>query len=117
GAVTVVSYVMKAPQSWPMRSTWRWGDHWSISATTSLVKDAKSNGPAVGDVATLAAEFGEERLRRWRVVRESVQEDRWLTCGVTALQSVKSAVRQVESDVFEVHACCACFEVGGRGVV
>ena len=68
--------------------------------------------PGREDVSTLAAELVEERLRRWRVVRESVQEDRRLTCGVTALQSVKSAMRQVESDVFEVHMCCACFEVG-----
>jgi hypothetical protein len=28
-----------------------------------------------------------------------------LACGVTALQSVKSAMRQIESDVFEVHMC------------
>src|ERR1700759_4212000 len=51
GAVTQASYVIRAPQSWPTSSTARPRDQRSISASTSLVRAAKSNGPAVGDGA------------------------------------------------------------------
>ena len=39
------------------------------------------------------------------MVWEAVQEDSWLTIGITTLQRVKGAVWQVEGDVFELHVC------------
>jgi hypothetical protein len=39
------------------------------------------------------------------MVWEAVQEDSWLTIGITTLQRVKGAVWQVEGDVFEPQVC------------
>ncbi|WP_064681777.1 hypothetical protein [Rhizobium bangladeshense] len=59
------------------------------------------------EVASATAELGKEGPRGRRMVRDAVQDERRSTIGVTTLQRVEGAVRQLEGAVFELPVCQA----------